>query len=136
MVRTFAGVIVVDSSVWIASFRGLERPSVLRLRQLLLTQRLIVGDLILLEVLQGARNDQHASRLDTQLRRYEVVSMLDDSLVGATARNFRRLRSVGITPRKTIDLIIGTYCIEHRHALLQDDRDFLPMAEHLGLRLI
>ena len=52
------------------------------------------------------------------------------------AANFRSLRRRGITIRKTNDMIIGTFCLEHGHVLLQQDRDFLPMAEHLGLTLL
>ncbi|MEJ0016665.1 MAG: hypothetical protein WDN25_08875 [Acetobacteraceae bacterium] len=44
------------------------------------------------------------------------------------------MRDPGVTVRKSADLIIGPYCIEHSHALLHDDRDFQPMREHLGLR--
>jgi predicted nucleic acid-binding protein len=29
--------------------------------------------------------------------------------------------------RKTIDLLIGTFCIERGHRLLHDDRDYAPM---------
>ena len=39
------------------------------------------------------------------------------------------------TVRKTIDVIIGTFCIERGHVLLQDDRNFDPMASILGLRV-
>ncbi len=50
------------------------------------------------------------------------------------ARNYRRLREIGVTVRKTIDVVIGTHCIEHGLRLLHNDRDFLPMEAHLGLR--
>jgi predicted nucleic acid-binding protein len=43
---------------------------------------------------------------------------------------------VGITIRKTADIIIGTFCIEHRHTLLHDDRDFAPMEKRLGLNVV
>jgi hypothetical protein len=46
------------------------------------------------------------------------------------------LRGLGITVRKVPDLIIGTYCIEHRHTLLHDDHDFEPMHENLGLQVL
>ena len=59
--------------------------------------------------------------------------MLDGRLASAAARNYRRLRALGITVRKTADIIIGTFCIERGHALLHDDRDFAPMETHLGL---
>ena len=40
---------------------------------------------------------------------------------------------MGITVRKTADVIIGTFCIENRCALLHDDRNFAPIEAHLGL---
>jgi hypothetical protein len=43
--------------------------------------------------------------------------------------------ALGITVGKTIDLIIGTFCIARGHALLAADGDFRPMARHLGLAL-
>jgi predicted nucleic acid-binding protein len=53
--------------------------------------------------------------------------------VPRAARNYRRLRDMGITIRKTNDIIIGTFCIERGCSLLHDDRDFVAMEEHLGL---
>jgi len=92
-----------------------------------------VGDLILLELLEGARDDAHARDIERGLRRYTVVPLLDPDLALRAARNYRKLRELGITIRKTADIIIGTFCIEHRHALLHEDRNFAPMEEHLGL---
>jgi hypothetical protein len=50
--------------------------------------------------------------------------------------HYRRLRKRGVTVRKTIDVLIGAYCTWHGHALLHADRDFDPMLQHLGLRLL
>lgn len=96
----------------------------------------LVGDLILLEVLQGARDEAHASRIERLLRSFQIVPMLDDEVAVQAARNFRTLRAEGLTIRKTVDLIIGTFCIVQGYSLLHDDRDFLPMEEHLGLRTV
>jgi len=127
-------VIVVDSSVWIANLRGFDTPMVRKLRAAVDDEKdLLIGDLILLEVLQGARDEAHADRIERNLRRYPVASMLDDGLAVQAARNYRRLRTHGVTVRKTIDMIIGTFCIAGNHVLLHDDRDFDPMANHLGL---
>jgi predicted nucleic acid-binding protein len=52
------------------------------------------------------------------------------------AEHYRRLRKRGVTVRKTIDVLIGAYCARHGHALLHADRDFDPMVQHLGLRLL
>ena len=127
--------ILVDSSVWIARLRGRETAATAKLRALVAHEPLLIGDLILLEVLQGARDEAHAARIERDLRRYAVVPLLDDELAPRAARNYRTLRDLGVTIRKTADLIIGTYCIERGHTLLHDDRDFDPMQQHLGLRV-
>jgi len=129
-------VILVDSSVWIAHLRGLRTPATAKLEASAAREPLLVGDLILLEVLQGARDEAHAERIERGLRRFALVPLLDADLASCAARNFRRLTALGITIRKTADIIIGTFCIEHRHALLHDDRDFDPMEQHLGLKVL
>ena len=95
---------------------------------------LLVGDLILLEVLQGARSEAHAAQIERGLRQFDIAPLLDPDLAPIAARNYRKLRDLGVTVRKTADIIIGTFCIEHGHALLHDDRDFAPMEQHLGLK--
>ena len=125
--------ILVDSSVWIAHLRGQRIPATIKLADLAERELLLVGDLIVQEVLQGARDAAHAARIERGLRRFPIVVLLSADLAPCAARNYRALRDLGITVRKTADIIIGTFCIENRHALLHDDRDFLPMAEHLGL---
>ena len=127
--------LVVDSSVWIANLRGLDTPEVWKLRAAVDDDgdQILMGDLILLEILQGARDERHAARIERSLRLYPVAAMLDEGRAAQVARNYRHLRAQGITVRKTVDMIIGTFCIEGGHALLHDDRDFDPMAEHLGL---
>jgi predicted nucleic acid-binding protein len=125
--------IVVDSSVWIDFLRGRTVPHVRRLRALLGTEEIIVGDLMLCEVLQGLDGEREARDVEALLRRFEVVAMAGDAIAVAAARNYRFLRRRGITVRKTIDLLIGTWCIENSRPLLHNDGDFRPMARHLGL---
>jgi predicted nucleic acid-binding protein len=127
--------ILVDSSVWIAHLRDSSSEPVRRLRAIADEDEILVGDLILLEVLQGARGEAQADRIRRSMRRFEVVPLLDETLAVCAARNYRILRRLGVTVRKTVDLIIGTFCIEHGHALLHDDRGFGPMVQHLGLRI-
>ena len=130
--------IVVDTSVWIDHL--IDRPSeqVRYLRALILEgrPRLIVGDLVLCEVLQGLASDNDASLVEAALRRFDVQTMVGPHIASASATNYRRLRSRGITVRKTIDMLIGTFCIEHGHALLHDDRDFDHLERHLGLKVV
>jgi predicted nucleic acid-binding protein len=128
--------IVVDSSVWIDFFNGKVTPQTSKLLSLLGNEPLLVGDLILCEILQGARSEAQARRLEQELRKFELLPMLNPELAIAAAKNYRLLRSEGITIRKTVDLIIGTFCIAHGHTLLHDDRDFSHMETHLGLKII
>jgi predicted nucleic acid-binding protein len=126
-------VIVVDSSVWIDFLNGRNVPHVQRLRAVLGTDEIIVGDLMLCEVLQGMDSERAARDVEALLRRFEIAPMAGDAVAVAAARNFRSLRRRGITLRKTIDLLIGTWCIENGRPLLHHDNDFHPMARHLGL---
>jgi predicted nucleic acid-binding protein len=123
---------LVDSSVWIALLRGHKTPATAKLSALTAND-ILVGDIIILEVLQGASSDNHAAWLEQRLRVFQTVTLLNDQLAARAAQNYRLLRAMGITIRKTPDLIIGTYCIAHGHSLLHNDRDFEPMAAHLGL---
>ena len=126
--------IVVDSSVWIDRIRNRSSAAVDRLRLILEKEIIVVGDIILLEILQGAGDDLQARKLQRAMSRYKIVDMLNTDIAIQSAFNFRFLRGKGITIRKTADLIIGTWCIENDCSLLHNDRDFLPMVEHLGLR--
>jgi predicted nucleic acid-binding protein len=100
------------------------------------SEPILVGDLILLEVLRGARDERHAALLERDLRRFPIQPLLTEAIALRAARHYRQLRSRGITVRKTVDLIIGTFCILHGHRLLHADRDFEPMREHLGLLVV
>lgn len=126
--------ILVDSSVWVDHLRETVTPPVAYLRSLISDEELLVGDLILCEVLQGLRTDAEARLVEDALREFEVVPLVDAELAVKAAANYRFLRRRGITVRKTIDLIIGTYCIERGHTLLHSDRDFTPMESFLGLQ--
>ncbi|HXA50997.1 MAG TPA: PIN domain nuclease [Candidatus Acidoferrum sp.] len=128
--------ILVDSSVWIGYFRGEITAQTERLDRLLGQEPLAIGDLILLEVLQGfdhARDFDHARNLLTSLF---VVELGGQEVAIKAARNFRKLRRLGVTVRKTIDTIIATRCIEDGYELLHCDRDFDAFEIHLGLRVV
>jgi predicted nucleic acid-binding protein len=129
-------VIVVDSSVWIAHLRDVDMSQVRTLRTIAEPDDVLVGDLILLEVLQGARSEAHAALIERQLRQFAIANMSNSIVAPQVARNDRILRDRGVTARKTIDLIISTFCIAGGHRLLHADRDFEPMVEHLGLRTV
>ncbi|MCZ7855798.1 PIN domain nuclease [Agrobacterium salinitolerans] len=127
--------IVADTSAWISFIRKDAPALSAKFRALMAQGEVLIGDIILLEVLRGARDGYHARHLEQMLSEFPCVAMMSPQLAIKAAANYRFLRGRGYTIRKSNDLIIGTYCIEHGHKLLQNDRDFQPMADHLGLRL-
>lgn len=125
--------ILVDSSVWIDYFRGTPTPQADRLDALLSTELLVIGDLILTEVLQGFVSERDFNQARILLTALPIITLAGANVAIQSARNFRQLRSLGVTVRKTIDTVIATHCIENAVPLLYSDRDFEPFVEHLGL---
>ena len=126
--------IVVDSSVWIDFFNGVTTPEVERFDDLLGSTPVAIGDLILVEVLQGFRRDGDVATARQLFGSLPLLAMLGPQNAYKAAENYRSLRSRGITVRKTIDGIIATACIQANLPLLFSDRDFQPYVEYLGLQ--
>ena len=128
--------ILVDSSVWIDYFNGRQTAQTDWLDCALGNVPIVIGDLILTEVLQGFQSERDFRIARDILLRIPFMPMGGKELALESARNYRLLRKKGVTVRKTIDVMIGTFCIYHRIPLLHDDRDFDPMVKHLGLEVI
>lgn len=126
--------ILVDSSVWIDYFTGKKTLAAEKLDSLLGQDLIAIGDLMLIEVLQGFRADKDFRRARELLLSINVLNILDTDIALQSAANFRKLREKGITVRKTIDAIIATYCIENKLHLLHSDEDFKPFHKHLKLK--
>jgi predicted nucleic acid-binding protein len=128
--------LVVDSTVWIDYFNGVETPQTNYLDSILGHAPILVGDLILAEVLQGFRKDAGFEKAGRALGKFIQSGMVSPELALRSARNYRFLRQKGVTVRKTIDSLIATYCIENDHELLHNDSDFDSYEQHLGLRVV
>jgi len=128
--------IVVDSSVWIDYFNGKKTPQTDCLDSALGNTPVIIGDLILAEVLQGFQNIKEFKVAKDLLLGMPFMPMVGRAIALKSAENYRSLRRRGVTVRKTIDVIIGTFCIYYQLPLLHDDRDFDPMVKFLGLKIV
>jgi len=95
-----------------------------------------MGDLILLEILQGIRNDRDYKKTKQALETLELFELFGKHMVIDSAENFRILRKKGLTIRKTACLIIATFCIRNKILLLYSDSDFIPFSKHLELPAI
>ena len=126
--------ILVDSSVWIDLFADRDTLQTRTLEEMAIDGELIiVGDLILAEVLQGARNSHAFARTLSRLSEFDRITISNPIVAITAARNYQTLRGLGVTVRKTIDTLIATRCILDGIPLLYSDRDFDPFVEHLGL---
>jgi predicted nucleic acid-binding protein len=127
--------VIVDTSVWIDYLTGAVNPECDWL-ETHLNDELGYTDLILCEILQGARDERAFIKLRSEMARFELVRSGGSALAVAAARNYRFLRTQGITVRKTIDCLIATVCIEEGYSLLHRDRDFDGFEQHLGLKVV
>jgi predicted nucleic acid-binding protein len=126
--------ILVDSSVWVDYFRGVDTAEADNLDALLSVEQIVIGDLILTEVLQGFISEREFNQGRKLLASIPTIPLVGEVIAFQAARNFRKLRTLRITIRKTIDTLIATSCIEKGISLLYSDRDFDPFVQHLKLR--
>jgi predicted nucleic acid-binding protein len=129
-------VILVDSSVWIDYFNGISTWQTDSLDTYLSKVPVIIGDLVLTEILQGFRSNRDYETAKDFLSVLPFRQIGGYNVAVQSAQHYRRLRQVGVTVRKTIDIIIGTFCIIEGLPLLHDDRDFDPMVSHFSLQAI
>lgn len=128
--------VLVDTSVWFDYFAGTSNAETEWLDVETGKQRLGITDLILCEILQGARSNAEFRILKGEMLKFELFATGGREMAIAAAENYRLLRKQGFTPRKTIDSWIATFCLREGHALLHRDRDFDPFERHLALRVI
>ena len=128
--------IFVDSSVLIDYFNGKNNWQVEKLDEILGNEIIVLGDYILVEVLQGFKKDKDFKTAKNVLSSFPCINILGEEIAVKSAINYRALRKKGITIRKTIDAIISTFCIENDLLLLHNDKDFLPFEKHLGLKSV
>ena len=128
--------IIVDTSVWIDYFNGVENRFVDSLDSALEEGTVAIGDLIFLEIFQGFKNDRDCTRAKSLLQTLDRYEMFGHDMALRSAENYRKKKKKGTTIRKTTDVIIATFCIENALPLLFSDRDFIPFVEKLGLRAV
>jgi predicted nucleic acid-binding protein len=140
--------LLIDSSVWIDHLRGVHTRETAILGRLLASLEpelhdhngpsadLLIGDLVLCEVLRGIPDPREHAAVKDVLLSFDVVTIGGVALALEAADRYRALRRRGVTVRKTIDLLIGTYCIVNHCVLLHSDRDFDAMTRYLGLHAL
>lgn len=128
--------VVVDTSVWIDFLNGVTNPESEWLDLHLDRERVGLTTIILMEVLQGLRDEREAATVQAELLKCEVIELVGAGLAVEAAHHYRQLRRAGRTIRKTVDVLTATYCIRDQHTLLHRDRDFDAFEELLGLSVV
>lgn len=128
--------VLVDTSVWIDYFNGKASAETDRLDALLGSGDILTGDLILAELLQGFTLEADYRRARALMDSLPCADLVGRDVAVLAAQHYRQLRRQGVTVRKTIDVLIATFCIVNEHALLHTDRDFAAFERHLGLLVL
>ncbi|MEF3167915.1 MAG: PIN domain nuclease [Deltaproteobacteria bacterium] len=128
--------VIVDTSAWI-EYLSDGVPAIADKVDLYLDQDLVgIGDLIYCELMQGIRSPRKRREVSSLLLSLPKFDMVGFTMAEKSAANYRLLRSKGVTVRKTIDVLIGTFCAEHRLPIIHHDSDFDLMAKHIGLVIV
>ena len=128
--------VIVDTSAWVEYFTG-GIPEIVEKVDRCLDQDVVgIGDLVYCEVMQGIRSPRVQNEVSSLLLSLPQFEMVGFTIAEKSAANYRLLRSKGITVRKTIDVLIGTFCVEHGFQIVHSDSDFTLMAPHIGLNII
>ncbi len=128
--------ILVDSSVWVDYFKGRATAQTGLLEGLLDSQELAIGDLNFIEVLQGCKIEKEFNEVRRLLGRLDLVVLGGEDVAVPAAKNYLKLRQLGLTVRGTIDVVLATRCIVSGYRLLHSDRDFDAFEKHLGLKCV
>jgi predicted nucleic acid-binding protein len=128
--------IIVDTSAWIEFFNNGAPAVAMKVDTNLERNSVGVGDLIYCEVIQGIKSKNERDLVSSLLLALPRFDLVGFRIAEKAAENYRLLRSRGITIRKTIDVIIGTFCVENGFELIHNDRDFDAMASSIGLEIL
>ncbi|MBM3788976.1 MAG: PIN domain nuclease [Acidobacteria bacterium] len=128
--------VLVDTSVWIDFLGGRDSGQVVKLERLIEeSEDICTCGVILTEVLQGIREDSDYARTLSRFNSFLYLEMRRGTFFKA-AQLYRSLRRRGLTVSKPVDCMIAAVAIEHNVVLLHNDKDFEPIAEHCGLRVL
>ncbi len=128
--------VMVDTTVWIDFFSGKPQQHVKILENLIAERHdVCICGIILTEILQGIREDTAYKKTKQLLENLIFLPMQYSSFI-LSAEIYRKLRRKGITIRKTVDCMIAAVAIENDIALVHNDRDFIPIEKHFGLKIL
>lgn len=128
---------MVDTSVWVDCFRGVQNGQTQLVADLLvLTKRIAITPTILQEVLQGVRDDNKLARIRADLLSCTMLAIDPVEAAIGAADLYRVLRKKGVTIRKPNDCLVAHHAIFYDVPVLHTDSDFDQIARHAPLRVV
>jgi predicted nucleic acid-binding protein len=126
-------VTLIDSSAWIEFLRDTGSPVCERVDRLL-EARFATCDVVRMEILAGARDEEHLRQLRRLLARATLLTT-ESIDYEAAASLYRNCRSHGKSVRKLIDCLIAAIAMRANVPVLHHDRDFTAIATVTALRI-
>lgn len=128
--------ILADTSAWVEHDRATGSATDRRVERLIFEGGpLAVTELVVMEVLAGARTDAREARLRRLLLRFELLPFDGAVDYDAAVRIYRRCRAAGVTPRGMIDCMIAAVALRGDATLLAHDADLDRVARVIGLAI-
>ena len=128
--------ILIDTSVWIEYFRESKSRHADELQRLIADDEdLAVADLIVMEVLQGIRDDRTYEEIRELLFAFPIHSTGGIENCMKSAALYRKCRKQGQTIRRSIDCLLATLALEQNLEIFHLDRDFDSIAKVSGLKI-
>ena len=126
---------LIDTSAWVEYLRA-TGSEVHQQVKALLYEDSFTTDVVVAEVLMGARDDRQAEDLRRMLNRCHFVPTRPLFDFEHAAEIYRACRRGGFTPRSLTDCLVAAVAIDRHLPLLHHDQDFVGIAAHTPLALV
>ncbi|MBO0938166.1 PIN domain nuclease [Fibrella sp. HMF5335] len=127
--------ILVDTTIWIDWFNGIDNPQTSRVAAYIIGNYPIwVPPVVVQETLQGIRDDKQYDVVRSSLLALNLFQFDAFTTAIGAADLYRSLRKKGVTIRKANDCLIAQYALQADMTLLHNDSDFELIASQLPLK--
>ena len=124
---------LIDTSAWIEYLRKTGSRTNIEVRRTLNIDAQIC-DVIRMEILAGARDQQHVTQLEKLLARATTIKTEPIDFDNAAAI-YRACRKLGVTIRAQIDCLIAAIAIRTNTKIIHHDSDFDAIAQVTKLKI-
>jgi hypothetical protein len=122
---------LLDTTIWV-SYLGGEKSIEDRVRSLILQDKVLTSEIIILEALRGARTPREYNQLYTDFKALTLLT-IDAPVWEESYKTGFKLRKAGVVV-PLADILISALCIFNGCPLLHRDKHFPLIAKHTALK--